>query len=397
MTVYLDWNATTPRHALVREAMDAAEQLGWANPSSVHHAGRQARKIQENARERLASLLSRSPRDVLFTGGGTEANHLALAGASILITSKIEHPSVALHAQLLSEQGTRVIYVDVDQHGRVVVESVEQALRETIGEPTSEQQDRSSGGFNNHNTPLVALMAANHETGVIQPLEQVHALTQRYGARLHVDAVQWVGRATLGQLLHADSVALSAHKFRGPKGLGALIFECGWSPIPMGRGGAQERGLRAGTVDAVALAGLETALLRLEESQLGYQRAAQLALALRQHITAHTHRAVAFHGADVPGLGHVLNLRFDGWKGDELVAALDLEGICVSSGSACSAGTAEPSAVITAMLGLEAAVGAVRISLGEETKGEDMVALVDALVRLGILNKVEDLASRFRA
>jgi cysteine desulfurase len=165
----------------------------------------------------------------------------------------------------------------------------------------------------------------------------------------------------------------------------------------MGRGGAQERGLRAGTVDAVALAGLETALLRLEESRLGYQRAAQLALTLRQHITAHTRRAVTFHGADVPGLGHVLNLRFDGWKGDELVAALDLEGICISSGSACSAGTAEPSAVITAMLGLEAAVGAVRISLGEESRGEDMVALVDALVRLGILNKVEDLASRFSA
>lgn len=391
MTVYLDWNATTSRHPTVRAAMESAEEEAWANPSSVHQAGRRARNVQENARERLATLLSRSPRDVLFTGGGTEANHLALSGASVLITSKIEHPSVLLHSQFMSEQGTRLVYVDVDEQGRVVADSVEQALQETLGTPHA-VQDRSRGGFNNRNTPLVALMAANHETGVTQPLEEVHALTLRYGARLHVDAVQWVGRAPLGQLLHADSVSLSAHKFRGPKGLGALVFECGWSPIPLGRGGAQERGLRAGTVDAVALAGLEAALSRLDESLSGYQKAARRASALRQHLTEHALRSVTFHGADVPGLGHVLNLRFEGWKGDELVAALDLEGVCVSSGSACSAGTAEPSTVITAMLGGEPAVGAVRISLGEDTSGDDMVALIRALERLKILKKLEGLS-----
>ncbi len=386
MAIYLDWNATSPRHSAVKRAMEEAETEAWANPSSVHQAGRQARKIQENAREVLARELRRSPRDVIFTAGGTEANHLALSGAKVIITSRIEHPSIVGQTEWLRTQGTQVIYVDVDPQGRVVVESVDRALRSVLGDPLSEPiVDRGHGSFNNGNTPLIALMAVNHETGVVQPLPEVHRLAQSFGARLHVDAVQWVGRGDPEFLLHADSLAVAAHKFRGPKGLGALVFDCGWTPTPLGRGGAQERGLRPGTVDAVALAGLIAALERLDESRSAYRRVAHLGDHLAQHLAQNSHAPVVIHGTDADRLRHVVNFRAEGWKGDELVAALDLAGICVSSGSACSAGTAEPSAVIEAMLGRQAAEGAVRISLGEETSIEEVAGLIDALTRQGIL------------
>ncbi len=393
MSVYLDWNATSSRHPSVRAAMDAAESIAWANPSSIHSAGRAARKIQENARERLAQTLSRSPRDVIFTGGGSEANHLALSGARTLVTSRLEHPSIVAQSEWMSEHGCHVIYVDVDEGGRVLVPAIEAALRDAVGPPLEEALvDRSGGGFNNRNTPVVAVMAANHETGVIQPLAEVHQLTQRYGARLHVDAVQWMGRADPEFLLHADSLAIAAHKFRGPKGIGALVFECGWTPLPFSRGGAQERGLRPGTVDAVGLAGLDAALERLDESEAHYQEVSQLAQKLSEHLSQCARVGLHFHGSDVPHLGHVLNLRFEGWQGDELVAALDLAGICISSGSACSAGTAEPSPVITAMLGRDAAEGAVRISLGEETRLDDLRSLVTALEGFGLLEQRPFLA-----
>lgn len=384
--IYLDWNATSPRHPDVVRAMSEAETGAWGNPSSVHQAGRCARKIQENTREQLGQLLNRSPRDIVFTSGGTEANHLALNGASLLVTSAIEHPSVHMHAEWLRERGTRVRQARVDASGRVMPESIEAILEEELGAPHLEASaDRSAGGFNNTNTPLVTLMAVNHETGVIQQLAEVSAIVRRYGARLHVDAVQWIGKGDLRVLDVADSVAISAHKFRGPKGVGALAFNCGWSPLPTGRGGAQERGLRPGTVDAVALAGLGAALTRLGVCRQGNSRAAVLGRQLAWRL-AHMGRApICVHGADVPKLGHVVNFRVEGWKGDELVAALDLHDVCVSSGSACSAGTAEPSAVIEAMLGRDAARGAVRISLGEETRPEEINALSLALERLQIL------------
>jgi len=388
MSTYLDWNATSPKHPSVVRAMADAEQLAWANASSVHQAGRAARNIQENTREHLARVLRRSPRDVVFTSGGTEANHLALHGAELLVLSALEHPSVVAHAAWLAERGTRVRYAQVDASGCVVPASIEALLQEELGDPVA-LPDRSQGGFNNKNTPLVAVMAVNHETGVIQPLAQVSAIARRYGARLHVDAVQWLGKGDLGVLDVADSIAITAHKFRGPKGVGALAFDCGWSPLPTGRGGAQERGLRPGTVDAVALAGLGAALDRLADCRAGYEHAAELGRRLAKHLAQWSRAELQIHGADVPRLEHVINFRTGGWKGDELVAALDLQGICVSSGSACSAGTAEPSPVIEAMMGRQAATGAVRISLGEETTEADVVRLVQALERLNVLTAAD--------
>ncbi len=385
MSVYLDWNATTPRHATVRAAMDDAENWAWANPSSVHQAGRRARRAQEDTRELLGRLLRFSPRDVLFTGGGTEANHLALSGARWIATSRTEHPSLVAQVEQLAAKGAKVCWLDVDEHGLVTEAAVEAALAQLLDGEDVTRLDPSEGGLTNENTPLFALTVVNHETGVIQPVSRLSQIIHARGARLHIDAVQLLGRGPLGLVEGADSVAVASHKVRGPKGVGALGFDCGWTPIPLGRGGAQERGLRPGTVDAMALAGFAAALTRLEESESGYARAAVLGDSLAAQLLSRASGKVHLHGTGAERLRHVLNFRAEGWRGDELVAALDLEGICVSSGSACSAGTAEPSAVIQAMLGRGAAEGAVRVSFGEESTEADLEALLAALVRLGVL------------
>lgn len=371
MTHYLDWNATSPLHPSVVSAMEEARAFAWANPASVHQAGREARRVQEDTRESLARLLKVSSRDVLFTGGGTEANHLALSGATSVVTSRLEHPSITATVSLLEERGVPVRFVEVTPSGRVSVKALQGAL--------DELRDGALLG----ERPVVAVQAANHETGVVQPLREVAEVTDAFGVHLHVDAVQLLGRGDLADLELAGSIAVAAHKVRGPKGLGALAFRCGWAPIPVGRGGAQERGLRPGTLDAVALAGFGAALARVAGSRAGYLQVAQLREEFEARLLAQFGTVV--HGVDVPRLGHVTNFRVPGWQGDELVAALDLEGICVSSGSACSAGTAEPSPVIEAMVGREAARGAVRVSWGEESCRGDLEALLAALSRLRVL------------
>lgn len=386
MTAYLDWNSTTPRHPDVRDAMLKAEEKAWANPSSVHALGREARNLVEDTRELLAKTFKKSARDVVFVSGGTEANHLALSGARWLVTSRIEHPSVLAQAEKLQQEGALVEYVQVDASGVVTPE----ALRESLNLLASREgypspQAARDGGINNQNTALVALMAVNHETGVLQPTAAHAEVAHSFQTRLHVDAVQLVGKGDLARVEAADSVSLSAHKFRGPKGIGALVFECGFVPLPIGRGGAQERGLRPGTLDATAVAGLAAALGRLEEGRLGFARACTLRDVL-ERVLVERARAVV-HGQGSARLGHIINFRLPGWKGDELVAALDLEGICVSSGSACSAGSSEPSSVIEAMLDREAATGAVRVSFGEGSTEADLNEMLSALSRLGVLGK----------
>lgn len=369
--VYLDWNATTPPHSAVLRAQEEARAVAWANPASTHQAGRAARRIQEDTREALSAALRVHPRDVIFTSGGTEANHLALSGATSLVTSRLEHPSVAATADALEARGVPVRFVRVEASGRVEPEALRGALEDfRAGAQLGER-------------PVVALQAVNHETGVLQPIREAAQLALEFGAHLHVDAVQLLGRGDLAELEEAGSVAVAAHKHRGPKGVGALVFRCGWSPLPLGRGGAQERGLRPGTQDAVALAGWGAALGRLEESCANYAKLAQLRAGLEARLLERP--GVELHGAEAPRLPHVVNFRAPGWNGDELVAALDLLGVCVSSGSACSAGTAEPSPVIEAIAGREAARGAVRVSLGEETSVEDVERLVAALEKLRVL------------
>ena len=350
--IYLDWNATTPPHASVLSAMARASSDSWANPASTHRLGRRARSLVEDAREKLAEICAVHPRDVLLTSGGTEANNLALSRAPGVALSRLEHPSLTRVAEQLGARGVPVEWLDVPRTGRVEPEAYRAALL---------RLPRGS---------LAVLMAANHETGVLQPLEQVALVAHELGATLHVDAVQALGKLPPEAWRFADSLAVAAHKLRGPKGIGALAFRGSNAPTPLLVGGSQARGLRPRDRRSPAAAGFLAALERADD---GPARYAELA-ALRDDFEASFADVALVNGAGASRLPHVSNLSFAGSSGDELVAALDLLGVCVSSGSACSAGTTEASLVISAMLGRERAKAAVRVSLGETTTFEQIQA-----------------------
>jgi cysteine desulfurase len=360
-SIYLDWNATTPPHPDVVDAMRAAIGESWANPSSVHSAGRKARAVVEDAREEVARLCGVEARAVILTSGATEANNLALRHATALVTSRLEHPSVVRVAERLVEEARVVRWLPVPPSGHIEPAAVRDAL------------DGLSPGF------FVALTAVNHETGVIQPVEAVAEVVRARGGRLHVDAVQALGKIGASALRHFDTLSLSAHKICGPKGIGALVLGTPGLPQPVLLGGSQERGIRPGTVDPVAAAGFAVAARRAHAD--GPERYSRLAV-LRDRFEAAAAGHGAVNGGEVPRAPHVTNLSIDGWRGDELVAALDLCGVHIASGSACSAGTSEPSPVITAMLGRERAASAIRVSLGESTTAEDVEFAISSLHRV---------------
>ncbi|HEX4337702.1 MAG TPA: cysteine desulfurase family protein [Polyangiaceae bacterium] len=358
--VYLDWNATTPPLPAALEAMRDVAATAWANPSSVHRSGREARAVVERAREAVAALMGVDPRDVVFTSGATEANNLALRHAPALVTSRLEHPSVVRVAEALEAAGTPVRWVPVPGSGALEPDAV---LAAAEGLPP---------GF------VVALMAANHETGVLQPVAAVADAVHERGGRLHVDAVQVAGKVDPTLWQAGDTASVAAHKLRGPKGIGALALRTPGLPRPVLLGGAQERGLRPGTVDAVAVTGFAAAALHMMRGGPG--RYAALAL-LRDRLEDAVRGEAEPNGAE-PRLPHVANLSFAGWRGDELVAALDLEGIRVASGSACSAGTVERSPVIEAMLGRPRAEAAIRVSLGETNTSSEIDDAISVLNRV---------------
>lgn len=343
--LYWDWNATTPPHPDVLDAMRAASEDAWANPSSQHQLGRAARARIERVREQLAGCVAVHPRDVLFAGSGTEANNLALRDAAALVASRLDHPSVVRVAEQLEVAGRPVRWLPVPHHGRLEPDAVQSALQSLPADVRGQS--------------LVVLTLANHETGVIQDLPGVLARVRSQGARLHVDAAQALGKLELTALGEADSYTLVAHKIRGPQGIAALAWR-GRAPAPVLLGGSQERGLRPGTASAALVAGFGAALERVDPA-----RYAVLA-PWRDELERAMGPEVTIHGAGVPRLPHVSNFSAPGWSGERLVAALDVRGICVSTGSACRVGTAEPSAAVAAMLGPERARSAVRISLGED-------------------------------
>lgn len=360
-SIYLDWNATTPPHEDVLAAMQAAARRAWGNPASVHSVGRQARAVVESLREAIAALVESHPRDVVLTSGGTEANNLALAGARALVVTRVEHPSVTQVAEALARRGIPVQWIAVGESGVVDPDAVRDALGRLPAGAT------------------VAVAAANHETGVVQPVAEVFEVVRGAGARLHVDAVQAVGKLDPDHYRRADSLAIAAHKIRGPKGIGALVWR--GSPAllaPVLLGGAQERGLRPGTVDAVAAAGFAAALARTGEGPARYASLKRLRDELEQALE----EWVDVNARDSNRLPHVSNLSVRGWSGDELVAALDLAGIQISSGSACSAGTAEPSPVLSAMLGQERARSSVRVSMGDATEAKEVQHAIAVMRRL---------------
>jgi cysteine desulfurase len=373
--VYLDHNATTPPHEDVLAAMRDAWTSGWANPSSLHRAGRDARRLVEEAREAVAALAALHPRDVTFTSGGTEANNLAVErpfrprDRGLLLTSRLEHPSLLACAEDLERRGVRVRWIEPLPGGHLPPDAFADALSDRAPEEPA----------------LLATHAVHHETGAIQPIPELAALADRHGAQLHVDAVQAAGRVDPALWRGAHSVALAAHKLRGPKGIGALITRPGLPLRPLLRGGSQERGLRPGTLDPVAAAGFAAAARRaLHGGPERYAALRPLRDALEQGATeeaASLGVKIDLTGRE-PRAPHVAHLLVGGWRGDELVAALDLEGICVSSGSACSAGTAEPSPAIAALVGAERARSALRVSLGETSTTDEVAAFLAALRRV---------------
>jgi cysteine desulfurase len=369
--IYLDWNATTPPAPEVLDAQRAAAAAAWANPASVHGAGRQARAAVERARQAVADLSNTDLRDVVVTSGGTEANNLALSlllgvsGPRALFTSRLEHPSVTRTAEALVARGVHVVWVEPEPTGHI--------------DPTTllAQVDAHEGMFR-----MVSLQAVNHELGTIQPIAELRGPLAERRVLLHCDAVQAAGRLEPSSFRGADLISLAGHKLRGPKGIGALACRPGLELVPLLRGGAQERGLRPGTQDPMACAGFAVACARALDSPARWAALAPLRDELEAQLLELAGPGALQLNSVAPRAPHLSNLSFVGWSGPELCAALDLEGVAVSSGAACSAGTAEPSEVVRAVHGASRAAGAVRISLGELSTRDDVEQTLAAFSRV---------------
>jgi cysteine desulfurase len=377
--VYLDWNATTPLRLEARQAMAAAWDIE-GNPSSVHAEGRQARRLVEEARASIAGAVGALPRDVVFTSGGTEANALALTpglrrgpGAPVkrLLVSAIEHASVLAGGRF---PGEAIHTIGVMRSGLLDLDLLRAAL---VGGPPA----------------LVSIMLANNETGALQPVREAGEIVHAAGGLLHVDAIQALGKISFDiNAMNADLVTVSAHKIGGPKGVGALILAEGLLGFePLLRGGGQERGHRAGTENVAGIAGFGAAV----KAAMGALEADGLRLeTLRNRLETglrQTPGAVVF-SEDVPRLPNTTLFTAPGLKAETAVIGFDLAGIAVSSGSACSSGKVQPSHVLQAMgFGPEAARGAVRLSLGWSTTGEDIDRCIEGWRKLaGTLLKVSD-------
>jgi cysteine desulfurase len=367
---YLDWNASAPLRSEARAATLAALDTP-GNPSSVHAEGRAARGLIEQAREMVAALVGAKPRDVVFTSGGTEANVLALtpmagggtARCETLLVSAIEHPSVLAGGRFPS---AAIEHLRVTAGGQIEIAGLARRLARSQGRA------------------LVSLMLANNETGVVQPVSQVAAMVHEAGGLLHVDAVQAAGRMACDiNALGADLLTISGHKIGGPKGVGALIRrEPGFSDALI-RGGGQERGVRAGTENVAGIVGFGAAAEAIRQS-LQAERARMTALRdrLESGLRAASPVVVIF-GAGLERLPNTTLFALAGVKAETAVIALDLEGVAVSSGAACSSGKVQPSHVLAAMgVPQRLARGAVRVSLGPTTAESDIDRFIAAWIRV---------------
>jgi cysteine desulfurase len=364
-TVYFDYNATTPLAPEVRAAM--LPYLGeiYGNPSSLHHVGRQARALLDDARDRVAKVWQCKPSEVIFTSGGTESNNLAVFGAARhfrnkgrhLITSTVEHHAV-LHCfdYLEKNEGFEVTRLPVDAEGRVAVEQVAAAIRP--------------------DTILVSIMAANNEIGTIEPVAEIGALCRSRGVLFHTDAVQSFGKEPFSSVLqfNADLVSACAHKFHGPKGAGALFIRSPLQPDPILFGGGHENERRAGTENLAGIIGFAEATERFVRTPVfPHDRLSKLACRLEAGLEQLSSCGVAMRSPRKNRLANTIAFTVRGCDSISLLAGLDLEGICASSGSACSAGSLEPSHVMLA-IGVErdSANALVRFSLGKDSTEEEV-------------------------
>ncbi len=371
--VYLDYNATTPLAPEALEAMLPFLHGGYGNPSSIHAAGREARAGVDDARELLADLLKVRAHEIIFTGGGTEACNLAIMGIARahapkgkhLITSSTEHHAV-LHAfeHLAHHEGYTLTVLPVDGAGRVNPGDLRTALRP--------------------DTTIVSVMHANNETGTLQPIKELSAICREHKVFFHTDAVQTFGKLDLDfRDLDASAVSIAAHKFYGPKGVGALYLKAGIATQRTLHGGAQENTRRPGTENVAAIVGMATAARSaLLKGPADQERQGVLRNQLWQGIQQVEPRAVR-NGDLTNSVANTLNVSFPGVDGEALIIGLDLEGVCVSSGSACMVGSVQPSHVLLAMgVSPELASSTVRFSLGFQTKEADIEHTIKALARV---------------
>lgn len=369
--IYLDNNATTPLCPEALEAATAALRDCFGNPSSAHAAGRRAKKLLAESREKTASLLGARAPEIVFTGSGSEADHLAILGTwktaqkwnskkKRVVVSGIEHPAVAKTVKELEEGGAEVAWVAPGADGRVSAEAVGDAL--TL------------------DTLLVTVILAQNETGVINPLKDIAARAHACGAYVHTDAVQAVGKISVNvNDLGVDMLSLAAHKFHGPKGVGALYVRTGTRMGAIFQGGGQEHGLRPGTENVAGIAALAAALeaaLKTLEKDIPQVRARRDRVA---EAALRAFPAARWNGSREHLLPNTASLSFPGLRADMLMLGLDTDGICVSTGSACHSGAMEPSAILKAMgLDDDAARSSLRLSLSRFTSDADAAKAAEA-------------------
>ncbi|HUQ89202.1 MAG TPA: cysteine desulfurase family protein [Vicinamibacterales bacterium] len=370
MRIYLDHNATTPLDPLVADRMAQAMREVWGNASSVHHFGQQAKAALDEARAAVGDLIGADASEIVFTAGGTESDNLAIRGAAEaiapsgrkhLVTSAIEHEAVLNTMKALARHGWRVTVVPVDASGIVSIDRMRDAISD--------------------DTAVVSVMHANNEIGTIQPIAEMAALAHERGALFHTDAVQSAGKIPIDvRTLGVDLLTIAGHKFYGPKGTGALWMKRGVRLVPPVTGGKQERNRRAGTENVPALVGLGVAA-GVAKKKLA-DEAPRLST-LRDRLEAGVLSKVSNterNGAASPRVPNTTNISIDRVEAESLLIGLDLAGIAVSSGSACSSGSLEPSHVLKAM-GLPHArtLGSIRFSLGATNTDADVDRVLDVL------------------
>jgi cysteine desulfurase len=368
-TIYLDYNATTPLDPAVCDAMLPFLGEVWGNPSSVHHVGRKARALLDDARDRAAKFLGAKPSEIIFTSGGTESNNLAIFGTARslktkgkhLITSVIEHDAVLQSFDYLeNHEGFEVTRLPVNSEGRVAPDDLKKAIRA--------------------DTILVSIMAANNEIGTIQPVSELGAICRERGIIFHTDAVQWFGKESFENIsqFNSDLISICAHKFHGPKGAGLLWAKSPLHPDPILFGGGHENERRAGTENVAGIIGLVAALEKFVKPAVFDKSKIKL---LANKLVSAIQR---IDGCEIVSprencLVNTISFVVRGADSIALLAGLDVEGICASSGSACSAGSIEPSHVIVAIGKKSLANSLVRFSLGQGTTAEEIGFVCSAL------------------
>jgi cysteine desulfurase len=370
--IYLDYNATTPLQPEVLEAMLPFLQESYGNPSSIHHDGQTAKMAIEEAREQVARLIHASPGEVVFTGGGTEADNLAIKGVAFshktegrhIITSSIEHSAVLKTCQYLEEEEFLMTFLPVNRYGMIDPGEVRKAIRQE--------------------TILISVMHSNNEVGTIQPIDKIAEIARAHKVLLHTDAIQSAGKVPVDvETWGVDLLTLSAHKLYGPKGVGALYIKNGTSVRPLLHGGHHEMNRRAGTENVAGIVGFgkaaELASVGLTERQTGFESLRDYFWERIQQTVDHIH----LNGHPTERLPNTLNVTFEFIEGESAVINLDLHGIAASSGSACTSGSLEPSHVLTAMgLSKQMAQGSLRFSLGKQTTREQIDQAVEVVTEV---------------